>query len=65
MVKSELIEIRWFGSFTLRQHPPIISRNPKAGETISLGSRYTPRFKPGKVLRDRVNAARENFKIVD
>jgi len=49
------IEIRGFGSFSIRYRPPRLGRNPKTGTRVELGSRYVPHFKPGKGLRDRVN----------
>ncbi|PHS25385.1 MAG: integration host factor subunit beta [Methylophaga sp.] len=54
---GERIEIRGFGSFTLHHRPPRIGRNPKSGESVALGEKYVPHFKPGKELRERVNAA--------
>ena len=54
---GERIEIRGFGSFTLHHRPPRIGRNPKSGESVELGEKYVPHFKPGKELRERVNAA--------
>ena len=51
------IEIRGFGSFSLRYRAPRTGRNPKTGEAVGLSSRYIPHFKPGKDLRERVNAA--------
>ncbi len=51
------IEIRGFGSFSLRHRVPRTGRNPKTGQAIGLPSRYIPHFKPGKELRERVNAA--------
>ena len=50
------IEIRGFGSFSLHSWPPRIARNPKTGEAVALPKRFNPHFKPGKELRDRVNA---------
>jgi DNA-binding protein HU-beta len=32
-------------------------RNPQTGEPISIPARKNPGFKPGKELKDRVNAA--------
>jgi len=52
---GERIEIRGFGSFTLHHRPPRMGRNPKSGESVELGEKYVPHFKPGKALRDRVN----------
>lgn len=60
---GERIEIRGFGSFSLHYRPPRIGRNPKTGDSVELTSKYVPHFKPGKELRDRVNAAREFYSI--
>ena len=50
------IEIRGFGSFSLHFRPPRMGRNPKSGEAVALSGKYVPHFKPGKELRERVNA---------
>ncbi len=54
---GERIEIRGFGSFSLHYRPPRTGRNPKTGEAVSLPAKHVPHFKPGKELRDRVNAS--------
>jgi len=51
------IEIRGFGSFALRYRAPRTARNPKTGELVQTEAKYSPHFKPGKELRDRVNVA--------
>ena len=56
--KGRRIEIRGFGSFSLHFRPPRIGRNPKTGEAVALSGKYVPHFKPGKDLRERVNASR-------
>ncbi|MDQ2693800.1 MAG: integration host factor subunit beta [Pseudomonadota bacterium] len=53
---GERIEIRGFGSFSLHFRPPRMGRNPKTGDSVSLPGKYVPHFKPGKELRERVNA---------
>ncbi|MCU7835361.1 MAG: integration host factor subunit beta [gamma proteobacterium symbiont of Taylorina sp.] len=55
LASGERIEIRGFGSFNLRHIAPRKGRNPKTGEEVSLPGRYKTHFKPGKVLRERVN----------
>ncbi|ABI56286.1 integration host factor subunit beta [Alkalilimnicola ehrlichii MLHE-1] len=60
LASGERIEIRGFGSFSLHHRPPRIGRNPKTGEPVALPGKYVPHFKPGKELRDRVNAGRHN-----
>ena len=49
------IEIRGFGSFTLRYRRARIVRNPRTGTPVSIGARYAPHFEPGMRLRERVN----------
>ncbi|MBB1396484.1 integration host factor subunit beta [Pseudoalteromonas sp. SG44-8] len=53
---SDRIEIRGFGSFSLHFRSPRTGRNPKTGDTVELEGKHVPHFKPGKELRDRVNA---------
>ena len=55
---GERIEIRGFGSFSLHYRPPRMGRNPKTGESVALSGKYVPHFKPGKDLRERVDASR-------
>jgi integration host factor subunit beta len=52
------IEIRGFGSFSLHYHPARNAHNPKTGEKLITQPKYSPHFKPGKELRERVNANR-------
>lgn len=51
------IEIRGFGSFGLSYRKARIGRNPRTGEAVALPSKHVPKFRPGKRLRERVNAA--------
>ena len=57
LAAGERVEIRGFGSFTLRVRPPRIGRNPKTGEPVTLARKYVPHFKPGKDMRERVKAS--------
>jgi len=57
LTQGERIEIRGFGSFSLHFRPPRLGRNPKTGDSVALPGKYVPHFKPGKELRDRVNAS--------
>ncbi len=52
------IEIRGFGSFGLNHRPPRNARNPKTGAAVHIPAKYMPHFKPGKELRERVDAAK-------
>ncbi|HEY6837331.1 MAG TPA: integration host factor subunit beta [Geobacteraceae bacterium] len=53
--KGEKVEIRGFGSFTIREREAREARNPKSGEVVSIPAKKTPFFKTGKELRERVN----------
>lgn len=59
LVEGERIEIRGFGGFDLHHRAPRIARNPKTGEVLKLEAKTGVHFKPGKNMRDRVNAARK------
>ncbi len=58
LVAGDRIEIRGFGSIGLRYRAPRVGRNPKTGESVSVPGKYVPHFKPGRLLRERVNKAR-------
>lgn len=53
---AQRIEIRGFGSFSLNSRPPRIGRNPKSGDKVMVPEKRVPHFKPGKELRERVDA---------
>lgn len=55
LVEGERVEIRGFGSFSVKQRDPRDGRNPKTGETVKVPSKRVPHFKVGKELRDRVD----------
>ena len=57
LASGERIEIRGFGSFSLHYRAPRKGRNPKTGDTVELEGKYVPHFKPGKEMRERVNAS--------
>lgn len=52
------VEIRGFGSFSLHYRDPRTGRNPKTGDPVKLEGKYVPHFKPGKELREQVDASR-------
>lgn len=55
LVDGDRVEIRGFGSFTIRERDAREARNPKSGEVVKIPSKKTPFFKTGKELRARVN----------
>lgn len=57
--KRERIEIRGFGSFTVREYPPYLGKNPKTGQRVEVGSKKLPYFKVGKELKEMVNGGKK------
>ena len=51
------VELRGFGTFTVRSRDAREGRNPRTGETVSVAAKHVPHFKAGKELRDRLNRA--------
>jgi len=51
------IEIRGFGTFKNNVKEPRTARNPRTGESISLGKRYIPMFKVSKEFKKAVQDA--------
>jgi len=55
LAQGDRVEIRGFGSFSVREREAREARNPKSGEMVKIASRKTPFFKTGKELRERVD----------
>lgn len=50
------VEFRNFGVFEIRKRQPRIGRNPNAPKnTVQIPERVVVKFKPGKVMKDRVS----------
>jgi len=58
LINGGRAEIRGFGSFSLNYRPPRIGRNPKSGERVDVPAKWTPHFKAGLELRQRVDVRR-------
>ena len=52
---GEKVEIRGFGSLTVRERIAREARNPKSGEIVNIPAKKMPFFKTGKELRKRVD----------
>ena len=49
------IEIRGFGSFTVREYGTYHGRNPKTGNAVQVKPKRLPFFKVGKELKESVD----------
>src|SRR5689334_6024537 len=56
--RGEGIEIRGFGSFSIRSYREYQGRNPRTGEAVHVKPKRLAFFKVGKELRERVNNGR-------
>jgi integration host factor subunit beta len=54
IVKGERVEIRGFGSFTIRQYKAYKGRNPKTGQLVDVRPKKLPYFKVGKELKEMI-----------
>ncbi|WP_313540355.1 HU family DNA-binding protein [Sphingomonas sp.] len=50
------VELRGFGTFSARTRDARTGRNPRTGEAVEVDSTNVPYFKPGKEMRQRLNA---------
>lgn len=50
------VELRGFGAFTTRARDARTGRNPRTGEEVDVPAKRVPHFKPGKEMRERLNA---------
>ena len=55
LTQGDDVKISSFGTFVVRQKKERIGRNPKTGEAVGLSGKYVPHFKPGKILREKVD----------
>ena len=53
---GERVDLRGFGSFTVKDKAARQGRNPKTGETIQIAARKSAAFKPSKELGERLGA---------
>lgn len=63
LVQGEGIEIRGFGSFTVRPYKPYAGRNPRTGAPVPVPSKRLPFFKVGKELKELVNESLQREKM--
>ena len=55
LTQKDSVQIAGFGTFKVGQRQARTGRNPQTGETIKIAARNTPKFVPGKALKDAVN----------
>ncbi len=56
LVNGDRVELRGFGTFSVKERAARVGRNPRTGESVEVSPKRLPFFKSGKELRDRLNA---------
>ena len=56
LAKGEKIQMVGFGTFEVSERAAREGRNPKTGEKMPIAASKSPKFKPGKALKDQINA---------
>jgi DNA-binding protein HU-beta len=57
--KGDKLSIVGFGTFSTVQRAARKGQNPQTGKTIAIPASISPKFKPGKGLKDSVNAKKK------
>jgi integration host factor subunit beta len=55
MSRGDRVELRGFGSFSVRHRKARTARNPKTNAVVQLAERSSVYFRAGKELRERIN----------
>jgi len=58
LAAGEGVELRGFGSFTVRHYDGYTGRNPRTGEAVEVAPKRLPFFKVGKELKEMVDNGR-------
>lgn len=56
LVDGGRVELRGFGAFSTRARDARQGRNPRTGQPVDVPGKRVPYFKPGKEIRERLNA---------
>ena len=56
LAKGEKVSLFGFGTFEVADRAARIGRNPHDGTEIQIPASKSPKFKPGKLLKDAVKA---------
>ena len=65
LANDEHVEIRGFGTFSVRTRNPRKARNPKTGQPVEVPEKNTPFFVVGKELKERINASAPDVPIIE
>lgn len=55
LARGDRVELRGFGTFSVKQRQSRTARNPRTGQAVFVEEKRIPFFKTGKDLRRRLN----------
>jgi integration host factor subunit beta len=55
LAQGRRVELRGFGTFTVKRRDAHAGRNPRTGEAVSISEKVVPAFRTGKEMRLRLN----------
>ena len=55
LARGDRVELRGFGAFSVKSRGSRVGRNPRTGEAVQVAEKFTPYFKTGKQLREKLN----------
>ena len=53
--KGDKVQLVGFGTFEVSKRAARTGRNPQTGAEMKISASKTPKFKPGKALKDAIN----------
>lgn len=56
LAEGDRVELRGFGAFSVKHREARVGRNPRTGEPVEIEEKWTPFFKAGKEMRERLNS---------
>ncbi len=59
LARGERVELRGFGSFSVRRRPARVGRNPATGDRVDVVAKAIPYFRTGRQLHQRLNDAED------
>tara|TARA_Y100001970_G_scaffold42956_1_gene53506 strand:- start:9799 stop:10077 length:279 start_codon:yes stop_codon:yes gene_type:complete len=55
LILGNRVEIRGFGTFSVKSRKKRIGRNPRTGKSIQVSKKYHPYFRSSKLLKETLN----------
>jgi len=55
LAEGRRVELRGFGTFTVKKRDARAARNPRTGEAVSVSEKVVPVFRTSKEMRQRLN----------